>query len=153
MDKQRFILAIILSAAILFAWSLLVKRPQPQPQQSNANSNSAVAEQKQGGPAATPSETTASGQEKPATGPTPEVSAETNDLRTIEVKTPLYTVKLDNRGAVATSWILEKNKDSGNPLHSVGGTKDKPKPLELISQERMSHEPREAPLRLQTVDG
>ena len=60
---------------------------------------------------------------------------------------------LNNSGAVATSWIIKKNKDNGRPLYSVGGTKEQPKALELIPQENANQEPSEAPLRLQTLDG
>jgi YidC/Oxa1 family membrane protein insertase len=152
MDKQRFILAIILSAAILFGWSLLfpVKRP---PQQNSTNANSAPAEQTAGTPATTPSETPAGGQINPAQATDGNIPAENIDQRTIKVTTPLYNVTLDNRGAVATSWIIEKNKDNQTKLSSVGGTKEKPLPLELIPQSRVTNVPREAPLRLQTVDG
>jgi YidC/Oxa1 family membrane protein insertase len=152
MDKQRFVLAIVFSAAILFGWNLLfpVKPPQPQ---SNANSNSSAAEQK-ASPVTNPPETSSASQDKQ---PVPVLGAETapeiTAPRTIRVLTPLYDVTLDNRGAVATSWIIKKNKDNKRPLYSVAGTKDQPKPLELIPQERVSGELREAPLRIQTVDG
>jgi YidC/Oxa1 family membrane protein insertase len=65
----------------------------------------------------------------------------------------LYDVTLDSRGAVATSWILKKNKDNGNPLYSVDSVTGQPKPLELIPQDRINQpDPREAPLLLQTAD-
>jgi YidC/Oxa1 family membrane protein insertase len=152
MDKQRFVLAIVFSAAILFAWSLLFPvKPPPQP--TNANSNSSATEQK-ASPTTASSETPSASQDKqPVQGTAAETSPETTAPRQIKVTTPLYEVMLDNHGAVATSWIIKKNKDNGRPLYSVGGTKDQPKPLELISQERVNQERREAPLRIQTVDG
>jgi YidC/Oxa1 family membrane protein insertase len=152
MDKSRFILAIILSAGILFLWNVLfpVKSPQPQ---SNANSNTSIAEQK-ASPTPAVSETPAGDQGKQATqGMGSEIPPDPTTPRTIKVTTPLYDVTLDSRGAVATSWIIKKNKDNKSPLYSVGGTKNQPKPLELISQERLNQEPREAPLRLQVIDG
>lgn len=152
MDKQRFVLAIVFSAAILFGWSILFP-VKPPPPQSNANSNSSATEQK-AGPTPASSETPASNQDKqpqPAAGL--ENHSENIQPRKIKVSTPLYDVLLDNHGAVATSWIIKKNKDNNNPLYSVGGTKEQPKPLELINQERANLEPKEAPLRLQTVDG
>jgi YidC/Oxa1 family membrane protein insertase len=153
MDKSRFVLAIVFSAAILFGWSLLFPVKTP-PQQSNANANSSAAEQK-ASPAATSSETPAGNQDKqPAQGADTRTSSETTQPRKIKVSTPLYEVLLDNRGAVATSWIIKKNKDNERPLYSVGGTKNQPKPLELIPQDIVNQdEAREAPLRLQTVDG
>lgn len=140
MDKQRFVFAIVLSAAILFGWSLLfpVKR-QPQ-QQSNANSNTSTAEQKTDSPAPSP-EATADNKDKAADANIPPDSAQP---KTFIVKTPLYKATLDNRGAVATSWIIIKNKDNDRPLHSVN--KEKPE-LELINPDRVKLG--ESPLRLQ----
>jgi YidC/Oxa1 family membrane protein insertase len=150
MDKSRFVLAIILSAAILFAWSLIVKSPQ---QQSNTNSNSSIVEQK-ASPTGPSSEIPIGNQDKQsAQGAVSNIPSDTISPRKIKVSTPLYDVVLDNRGAVATSWIIKKNKDNQRPLHSVGGTKDQPQPLELISQEMANQEEREAPLRLQTTEG
>ena len=152
MDKPRFVLAIILSAAILFGWSLLFPSKSPQPQ-ANTNANTAAADQNASpSPSATQAAAANQGQ-SPVQGPGGEVPSETTTQRKIKVTTPLYDVVLDNRGAVATSWIIKKNKDNERPLYSVGGTKDQPKALELIPQERVNQEPREVPLRLQTVDG
>ena len=151
MDKPRFVLAIILSAAILFGWSLLFPSKSPQ-QQANTNSNTAAADQKSS-PSPSAETATASQGQSPVQGPGGEVPSDNTTPRKIKVTTPLYDVVLDNRGAVATSWIIKKNKDNGRPLYSVGGTKDQPKSLELIPQDRVNQEPREAPLLLQTVDG
>jgi YidC/Oxa1 family membrane protein insertase len=152
MDKPRFVLAIILSAAILFGWSLLFPSKSPQ-QQGNTNSNTAAAEQKASPSPSTSEPAAASQGQSPVQGPGGEVPSETTTPRKIKVTTPLYDVMLDNRGAVATSWIIKKNKDNERPLYSVGGTRDQPKPLELIPQDRVNQEPREAPLLLRTVDG
>jgi YidC/Oxa1 family membrane protein insertase len=150
MEKSRFILAIILSAAILFIWSWMVRTPQ---QPNNANANSSVTEQK-ASPTTSPAETPAvNPEQQPTQGAVAGVPSDNTTPRKIKVSTPLYDVILDNQGAVATSWIIKKNKENQRPLYSVGGTKDEPKPLELISQDRVNQQPREAPLRLQTVDG
>ena len=152
MDKSRFVLAIVFSAAILFGWSLLFP-VKPPPPQSNANANSSATGQNPS-PTATPAETPVGNQSQPSVqGSVTDVPSENTSPRKIKVSTPLYDVILDNRGAVATSWIIKKNKENQSPLYSVGGTKENPQPLELISQERVKQEPREAPLRLQTVDG
>ena len=154
MDKPRFVLAIILSAAILFGWSLLFPAKSPQQQaNTNSNANTAAADQK-ASPSPSASEPAAASQvQSPVQGPGGEVPSETTSQRKIKVTTPLYDIMLDNRGAVATSWIIKKNRDNERPLYSVGSTKDQPKPLELIPQDRMNQEPREAPLLIQTVDG
>jgi YidC/Oxa1 family membrane protein insertase len=152
MDKPRFVLALFISAAVLFGWNLLfpVKTPPPQ---GNTNTNTSAAGRTPS-PTASPVESAAASQDKPPVqGPGGEVPSDTTGQRKIKVTTPLYDIVLDNRGAVATSWIIKKNKDNQRPLYSVGGTKDQPLPLELIPQERVNQEPREAPLRLQTVDG
>lgn len=152
MDKPRFVLAIALAAAILFGWNLLFPVKSPQ-QQGNANANTPAAGQT-ASPTASPAESTVATQEKPSTPAAGgDLPSESTDRRKIKVTTPLYDVVLDNRGAVATSWILKKNKDNERPLYSVGGTKDQPKLLELIPQERVNQEAREAPLRLQITDG
>jgi len=104
MDKQRFVLAIVLSAAILLGWSLLnpVKTPPPQ---DNTNANTATAQ-----PSSSP---TASPQ---TTGTNPESSSQaekpgcTLGEDTLTLATPLYHVKLDKCGGVATSWVIDKNK-------------------------------------------
>lgn len=144
MDKQRFVLAIVLSAAILFGWSWIARRQQ---QNSNTNSNTPTTEQKSV-PAATPSETPDANKNQLASTNIP---SESVAPKTITVTTPLYRVTLSNHGAVATSWVITKNKENENPLYSVAGTKDKPVPLELIPQDRVQLG--EAPLRLQVVDG
>lgn len=152
MDKPRFVLALFIAAAILFGWNLIFPVKSP-PQQGNANANTSAAGQT-ASPTASPAESTAASQDKPPVqGPGGELPSENTDPRKIKVTTPLYDVVLDNRGAVATSWIIKKNKDNERPLHSVGGTKDQPKPLELIPQERVNQEVPEAPLRIQTIDG
>ena len=150
MDKSRFVLAIVFSAAILFGWSLLFPVKQPQPQ-SNVNANSSAAAQQS--PATSPAETPAGSQDKQAAqGADTKTSSETTQPRKIKVTTPLYDVVLDNRGAVATSWVIKKNKDNGNPLYSVGGTNGQPMPLELLPQDKVNQaEWREAPLLLQTA--
>lgn len=140
MDKQRFLIAIVLSAGILFGWSLLfpVKRAQP----SNANSNSGTPEAKPS-PSATPLDTSTSGK----AGATADVSSESVNARLITVNTPLYRVTLSNKGAVAQSWVITKDK-SGRELYSVGVTKEKPKPdLELVSPDGAKFG--EYPLRIQ----
>jgi YidC/Oxa1 family membrane protein insertase len=70
----------------------------------------------------------------------------------ILIRTPLYEAKLDSKGAEATSWIIKKNKDSNREIYSVAGDKKNPVPLELVSQEGLKREPREAPLQLAIGD-
>ena len=72
--------------------------------------------------------------------------------RLVAIKTPLYEAKFDSLGAEPISWIISKNKDSGQEIQSVAGDKKHHVPLELISQEGLKRQPREAPLQLATGD-
>ncbi len=76
--------------------------------------------------------------------------------RTVSIKTPLYEVKLDSKGAVASSWVLllndSKSTDDRKPLYAQGSTDEEKKPLELISPEGVKRNPSEAPFRLVTGD-
>ena len=53
--------------------------------------------------------------------------------RKLRIVTPLYEATFDTRGAVATSWIIKKNKNTGRDLHAASSTKNNPQPLEVIS--------------------
>jgi YidC/Oxa1 family membrane protein insertase len=72
--------------------------------------------------------------------------------RTLIVNTPLYRATFDNRGAEAVSWIITRNKESGQPIYSVAGDRKHPVPLELVSQEGLRRQPREAPFQVITGD-
>ena len=143
MQQQRLLLALVLSLGILFLWTYFYPTPAPktQPQQGAAATPS---------PAAAP---TAS-QTLPATASTATPSAAITQApqRTITVKTDLYEVKFDTRGAEPISWIIKKNKYSGSEIFSVAGKKSDRKPLELISPEGLNRQPRQVPFQLQTGD-
>ncbi len=72
----------------------------------------------------------------------------------ITIKTPLYQVKLDSKGALATSWVLLKNISPRGEknLYADGSNNGEQKPLELISQKALEQTPREIPFRLATGD-
>ena len=148
MQQKRFVLALIISTAILIGWSYLFPPTNPP-----KNTNTSTLQE-----------------QAPASSPTPQAAATASDLitsqklttastpdttpqRIVQIRTPLYEVKLDSRGALATSWVIKRKKDTGRELYSVGGSRQKPQPLELISPEGLKREPREAPLRLVTGDG
>ena len=79
---------------------------------------------------------------------------DTTPGREITIKSPLYEVKFDTKGALATSWILLKDKSpqGEKPLYADGSTEENKKPLQLISNEALSRAPREIPFRLSTGD-
>jgi YidC/Oxa1 family membrane protein insertase len=83
-----------------------------------------------------------------------ESAPDTTPGRTITIKSPLYEVKLDSRGALATSWIILKSKSprEERPLFADGSTAANEKPLQLIAQQALEKQPRELPFRLATDD-
>ena len=66
----------------------------------------------------------------------------------------MYEATLDTRGAVATSWILKKNKSTGRGIFAASSTRNNPKPLELITTPPAGIAPEQLfqPLRLVTGD-
>jgi YidC/Oxa1 family membrane protein insertase len=143
MQQKRLIFALLISTAILFAWSFLVpKPPAPVP----APSAQATPEQTVT-PAASPGVAST-----PLPASSPAATANTTPHRVISVKTPLYEAKIDSLGAEATSWIIKKNKDSGQDIYSVAGDKKTHVPLELVSQEGLKRQPRDAPFQLSLQD-
>ncbi|MGI8638431.1 MAG: membrane protein insertase YidC [Pyrinomonadaceae bacterium] len=142
----RFILAATLSMAVLFGWQYFFAPKKTE--QPNANTAQTVA-------IATPASATQpiQTQNQP---PTAETTPDTTPNKEITIKTPLYQVKLDSKGALATSWILINNVSEKNPdgklLFADGSNKEDEKPLELISPEALKRSPREIPFRLSTGD-
>jgi len=157
MQQKRLIIALLISTAILFLWSYLIPQPtaptpapvaQPSPQQTASPSVEAVPSPA-GSPAA--SATTQNATTPAGAAPTPE-PAPLNPHRTLLIKSELYQAKIDSRGAEVVSWIITKNKDSDNEVYSVAGRKKEKIPLELVSQDGLKRQPREAPLQLVTGD-
>jgi YidC/Oxa1 family membrane protein insertase len=144
MQQKRLIYALIISTAILFIWSYLVPVKPPAPSANPAAQSTPQS-------SATP-QTVPSAAPSPAASLSPAVAVNTAPHRTISVKTPLYEAKFDTLGAEAISWIIKKNKDSGQEIYSVAGNKKSHVPLELVSPEGLKRQPREAPLQLSTGD-
>ena len=146
MEQKRLLIAFVLSAVILFGWTYLF--PPTNPQQ-NANSSQAASNV-----TPTPAPTTAQPTQAEQQAAAPAASAAAQDQtpqRTVTVSTPLYEIKLDSRGAVVKSWVIKQNKDidgQTKPLHSIAGTKDNPKPLELVYQDALNQG--KAPLAVST---
>ena len=141
-NQSRFLIAAILSMVVLFGWSYFFA-PTPPPADPNAN----VATNTN---AATPAPT-----QSPATETAPlATTPDTAPNRQITIKSPLYEVTLDSRGALATSWILLKNVSPRGEitLYADRSTDHNPKPLQLISKEALNRAPRDIPFRLSTGD-
>lgn len=147
MQQKRLILALLISTAILFLWSYLVPVKPPQPGAAPATQTPP--------PTPTPASTpVAAATPLPAGSPVEIANAAPH--RVVSIKTPLYEAKFDSLGAEAISWIITKNKasnkESGQEVYSVAGDKKTHVPLELVSQEGLKRQPREAPLQLVTGD-
>src|SRR5258706_11247242 len=143
MQQKRLIYALLISTAILFVWSYFVPKP-PAPVSPPTTQATPPA-------AASPISAPTAAVTPAPVGSSSEV-VNTTPHRVISIKTPLYEVKLDSLGAEAISWIIKRNKDSGQDIYSVAGNKKNPVPLELVSQEGLKRQPREAPLQLSLRD-
>lgn len=146
MQHKRIIIALLISTAILFLWGYLVPPPQPPTPSPTPSPSAESTAQSTVSPTQSPVTTVA----PPAATPAPTVNAAPR--RNVLVKTPLFDAKFDSQGAEAVSWIIRKNKDTGDAIYSVGGTKQSPMALELISAEGLMRQPRQAPLQLRTGD-
>ncbi|MDQ3321066.1 MAG: membrane protein insertase YidC, partial [Acidobacteriota bacterium] len=143
--QTRFITAALLSMLVLFGWNFLF--PSVETPTENANTAQAVVTSTDAPPQAPATQT--QNQTQTITS-----IPDSTPNKSVTIKTPLYQVTLDSRGALATSWILIKNVSpkGETPLFADGSTDDDKKPLELISQESLNRNPREIPFRLLTGD-
>src|SRR5436853_6589072 len=102
MEQRRLLLAVVISAAILFGWSYFFPPRNPQQNANSPESASTAAPTPQ--PTAQPT--------PPESQSTPSVSIpDTVSQRTLTVSTPLYEVEVDSRGAVANSWVIKRYKE------------------------------------------
>ncbi|HNQ15249.1 MAG TPA: membrane protein insertase YidC, partial [Pyrinomonadaceae bacterium] len=128
-NQSRFLTAVVLSFAVLFAWSYFFA-PKPPPPDANANvaaTNTQPTEQ-------TPASSTPQATPAPTVAP---VTADSVPNRVITVKSSLYEVKIDSKGAVASSWILIKDASPNHvkDIWADGSNDGDKKPLQLISDE------------------
>ena len=138
-QQQRFIVALVASAAVLILWNVLFPPVKPPQQTANANANNQAVAQSSAQPTsqATASKTPAQAAQFPSPSPGASLSPTPDNVppRKLKITTPLYDATFDTRGAVATSWIVKKVRRSDGTwreLNSVGSTPNNPKPLELI---------------------
>jgi len=136
--------------AVLFGWSYFFAPKKPVGDDANTAANTAAANT---APAATPQPAPTA---QPAQTPAADTTApDTTPNRQITIKSPLYEVTLDSRGALATSWVILKNKSpkSEFPVYADGSHNGDERPLQLISEQALKSTPREIPFRLSTDDG
>jgi YidC/Oxa1 family membrane protein insertase len=158
MDYKRLIIAILASVLILFGWTYLFPAKKEAP---NANANTTATtpgEPATPAPAASPAPGNT-----PSTAPAPvnpaPAASDVVAAQSVTIHTSLYDVKLDNHGAVATSWIINqlvgRKDDPERPIYSVAGNKAHPIRLELIRQDGedgQKKDPERAPLGLLIED-
>jgi YidC/Oxa1 family membrane protein insertase len=129
MEQKRLLLAFTLSAVILFGWTYFAGRGTPPARNDNSAQASPTS-----APLATPADNSAAA---------PQSSQSNSNLgslavhaqRRLKVRTPLYEAEFDTRGAVAASWVITRNKRSGQELYSVAGDRSARQRLELIPAE------------------
>ncbi|CAN5663676.1 membrane protein insertase YidC [soil metagenome] len=149
-NQLRFFLAAALSMIVLFGWSYFFSPPKPVADNANTAQTQNV----------NAPQTAANQQPQTSAQTAPNQTAETAPAadnvpnKTITIKSPLYEVKFDSKGALATSWILLKNKTprGETPLFADGSNGNNQKPLQLISDQSLNRNPREIPFRLSTGD-
>jgi YidC/Oxa1 family membrane protein insertase len=137
MDRKRLLIAMILSLAVLMGYPLVMRKffpPPPHIELPEEIPPPPVAEKKPA-PVATNNQVAAATPVLPTDAP----------LREIEIKNEYWRVKLSNRGAVATSWILDSYKDS-NGIRKIKGASDSE--LQLVPQPLP--EPLDAPFSLRS---
>jgi YidC/Oxa1 family membrane protein insertase len=138
--QQRFLIAAALSMGVLLLWTYLFPSPK-KVDVANTNANVAVANTN-----VTPEA------EKPQQTVQPIIATtDATPNKVLTIKSPLYQIKFDTKGALATSWVLVKNvsKQGERILWADGSNNEKQIPLELILQDNPK---REFPFRLATGD-
>src|SRR6185503_14847405 len=114
MDRKRLLLAIVLSMVVLMGYPPVLRKFFPPPPVELTSEPPPVPEKK-------PQAITTEKQDvAPIAVPAP-VSAV--PLREITIETPFWHVTLSNRGAVATSWIMDKYKDERG-IHDIKAAND-----------------------------
>src|SRR5205814_4951747 len=120
-QQQRFIIALVASAAVLILWNYVFPPPKPQPPNANVNANANAS------PSNSPI-ASATGQPQAIAKPnspgasTPVPAADNVPERKLRIVTPLYDATFDTRGGIATSWIIKKNKKNGRDVYAAGSS-------------------------------
>ncbi len=120
MEQVRLVLAIVLSFLVLLLWNFFVIDKQPQPparQQTQARapgkksapSDTKAQDKKQAKPAPENKQPVKTETEKPVAAPGP---ADTRPAKVISVETPLYIVKISEKGAVFKDFVLKNYKET-----------------------------------------
>lgn len=130
---------------VLFGWSYFFAPTKPADDSNTASNANAAA------PAA-PAQTPAAPRQQ--IQQTATAAADSVPNRAVTIRTPLYEVTLDSKGALATSWIILRNKSSMSDyaVYADGSSAGNQKPLQLISQKALEQNPRALPFRISLGD-
>src|SRR5437773_3013473 len=131
-QQQRFILALVASAAVLILWNYVF--PPVKPPQPNANVNANVQQPAPASPQASAQPTSTASPTPALTAQATTPAADTVPQRKIRVITPIYEATFDTHGAIVGSWIIKKNKNTGRDIYASTPNKNDRKPLELIPE-------------------
>jgi YidC/Oxa1 family membrane protein insertase len=107
MERFRFLLAIALSALILAGWPIIMHHFFPQPvEEAQPDKRDTQL------PHPDREQTAAPAKSAPGVGPALDQPTQFTQaqVRDITISTPFWDVKLSSRGAVATSWVLKREK-------------------------------------------
>src|SRR5437016_14279283 len=151
-QQQRFIVALVVSAAVLILWNYAFPPAKPPQPNANGTANANAQPATTSSPQPTSQPTTSATPTQTAKSPAP--TAEPNPQRKLRIVTPLYEATLDTHGAVATSWIITRNKNTGREIYAANSTKSNPKPLELVPTPPLGVAPEQVvrPLQIVTDD-
>lgn len=114
MEQTRLLLAIVLSFLVFVVWQWLVVEPEMAKQVQDPTTLSESTAQPEDGSdkAKDQTESTATPPEKKIPAEVPVPTSPGREARTIQVETPLYTVTLDEKGAVLDSLILKHYRET-----------------------------------------
>ncbi len=151
MDRKNFVLAILLSAVVIIGWQVAMRRFFPNQGIEEPIQLDQPAPAREQAPIPQPAKPIVSSPDaKPAgtagTGAAQKVEPTQAPEREITLETTYWKIKFTSHGAVATSWILKKDRKPSGVERPITGANGEP--LELIPQE--SVEPRIYPLSLRT---
>src|SRR6476660_4538308 len=116
MDRTRLIMALALSLVVLMSWPLIMRYMAPHTIEDQIQMEQPAPERVPENQAQTPVSPVNKTPQPvtPKAQPQPPAQATQVAAREFTINTPYWTVKMSNRGAVATSWILRNYRDNGD---------------------------------------
>src|SRR5882724_464635 len=153
MDRNRLIMALALSLVVLMSWPLIMRYlAPPPPTEEPFQIQEELPKRATENPQQAPVPTTKKATPPAPTAAQPQAQAQTTQAAQRDITIsfedqgrPYWRATLSNRGAVATSWILDRYKENGVERVITGADNN---PLQLIPQP--IPEPLNAPLSLRT---